>query len=47
MIVNSAFHISAILAIIVGVIILIWPRFLNVAVGLYLVIAGILSLFTF
>ncbi len=36
--------ISAVLAIIVGLIILIWPKSLNIAVGLWLLITGILQL---
>jgi len=36
--------ISGILAVIAGIIILIWPKSLNIAVGLYLLIAGILQL---
>jgi len=38
---------SGILAIIAGIIILIWPRALNIAIGLYLLIVGILTLFDF
>ncbi|MBX4212542.1 DUF3096 domain-containing protein [Candidatus Pacearchaeota archaeon] len=47
MAVSTSITISAILAIIVGIIILIWPKFLNIAVGLYLLIAGFLSIFSF
>lgn len=36
--------ISAILAIIAGILILIWPRILNIAIGLWLLIYGILQL---
>lgn len=36
--------ISGVLAIIFGIIILVWPRSLNIAVGLYLLISGILQL---
>jgi len=36
--------ISAILAIIFGIIILVWPRALNVAVGLWLLIYGFLQI---
>jgi len=36
--------VSAILAILAGVVILIWPKTLNVAVGLWLLISGILQL---
>ncbi|MGV8142466.1 MAG: DUF3096 domain-containing protein [Candidatus Pacearchaeota archaeon] len=39
-----AFTLSAILAIIVGILILIWPKLLRFALGLYLVIFGILQL---
>ncbi|MEK6952461.1 MAG: DUF3096 domain-containing protein [Nanoarchaeota archaeon] len=35
---------SAIFAIIVGVIILIWPKSLNIAIGLWLLITGLLQL---
>jgi hypothetical protein len=35
---------SAVLAIIVGVLILIWPKLIRIALGLYLIIAGILQL---
>lgn len=36
--------ISAILAIIAGIIILIWPRALNLAVAIYLILIGIIGL---
>ena len=36
--------ISAVLAIIVGLLVLIWPKILRVALGLYLMIWGILQL---
>lgn len=36
--------ISGILAIIVGLLVLLFPKFLRIAVGLYLIIAGILQL---
>jgi uncharacterized membrane protein HdeD (DUF308 family) len=36
--------ISAILAIIAGVVILAWPKVLNVVVGLWLLISGVLQL---
>jgi len=39
--------ISAVLAIILGFIILIWPKALNIGVALYLIISGILGLFNF
>jgi len=39
-----AFTISAILAIIVGLLVLIWPKFLRLAVGIYLILFGILQL---
>jgi uncharacterized membrane protein HdeD (DUF308 family) len=39
--------ISGVLAIIVGVLILIWPKILNIAVGLYLLIIGILNILNF
>ncbi|MBX4196506.1 DUF3096 domain-containing protein [Candidatus Pacearchaeota archaeon] len=47
MVVTTSVTISAVLAIIVGIIILIWPKFLNIAVGIYLLIAGFLNLFSF
>jgi uncharacterized membrane protein HdeD (DUF308 family) len=37
--------ITGILAIIVGLLVLIWPKLLRVAVGLYLIIWGILQMF--
>ncbi|MCX6748550.1 MAG: DUF3096 domain-containing protein [Candidatus Pacearchaeota archaeon] len=37
-------QISAILAIVVGALVLVWPKLLRYAVGLYLVIWGILQL---
>lgn len=37
-------HISAILAIIIGILILIWPKILRIGVGVYLVLLGILQL---
>ncbi|MEK6915992.1 MAG: DUF3096 domain-containing protein [Nanoarchaeota archaeon] len=42
--VSVVFTISAILAIIVGILVLVWPKFLRIAIGLYLVIFGILQL---
>ncbi|MBS3072086.1 DUF3096 domain-containing protein [Candidatus Pacearchaeota archaeon] len=36
---------SAILAIIFGIVILIWPRALNMAVALYLILFGVLQFF--
>lgn len=42
--VSIALTLSAILAIIVGILVLVWPKFLRIAVGLYLVIFGILQL---
>jgi len=36
--------ISGVLAIILGIIILIWPKSLNLAIALYLIIIGILQL---
>lgn len=35
---------SAILAILAGIVVLVWPKSLNVAVGLWLLISGILQL---
>jgi len=37
-------HIQPIVAIIAGVLILIWPRLLNYVVALYLIITGVLGL---
>ncbi|MBS3084199.1 DUF3096 domain-containing protein [Candidatus Pacearchaeota archaeon] len=42
--VSLVLTLSAIMAIIVGLLVLIWPKFLRVAVGLYLLIFGILQL---
>ena len=39
--------ISAILAIIFGIVILVWPRALNVIVALYLLLIGVLGLITY
>ena len=36
--------IGAILTIIVGILILVWPRLIRVALGLYLIVIGILAL---
>jgi len=36
---------SAILSILIGIIILIWPKSLNYAVAIYLLLTGILQLF--
>lgn len=38
------FTITAVLAIIFGILILVWPRFLNYFVGIYLILVGILGL---
>jgi hypothetical protein len=35
---------SAILAILAGIVVLVWPKSLNIAVGLWLLISGILQL---
>ena len=40
-------HLSPVLSIIVGVLILIMPRFLNYFVAIYLIIAGLLGLGVF
>lgn len=37
-------NLNAILAIIAGIIILLWPNILGIAVGLFLIISGILNL---
>jgi hypothetical protein len=47
MVTFTSLSISGGLAIIVGIIILIWPRSLNIAVALWLIIQGILSFFSF
>ncbi len=39
-----SFTISAVLAIIIGLIVLIFPKFLRYAIGLYLIVFGILQL---
>jgi len=36
-------YISPILAIIAGILILVWPRFLNYVVGIYLILAGLVG----
>lgn len=36
---------SGVLAIIVGILILIWPKILNYAIGIYLILIGLLQLF--
>ncbi len=40
----GAAHIQPIVAIIAGVLILIWPRVLNYVVAIYLILTGILGL---
>lgn len=35
---------SAIISILAGLLVLVWPKFLRLAIGLYLVIVGILQL---
>jgi uncharacterized membrane protein HdeD (DUF308 family) len=42
--VSLVLTLSAILSIIVGILVLVWPKFLRVAVGLYLLIFGVLQL---
>jgi hypothetical protein len=42
---NIAISISAGLAILIGLLVLVFPKLLRVAVGLYLIIWGILQLF--
>ncbi|MDP2947058.1 MAG: DUF3096 domain-containing protein [Nanoarchaeota archaeon] len=39
------FEISAILAIIIGVIILIWPKIINYAIAIWLIVYGLLRVF--
>jgi len=40
---KKIFDITGILSIIAGIVILIWPNILSFAVGIYLIIIGILS----
>jgi len=40
----TVLHISAILAIIVGILILVWPKILRLGVGIYLILLGVLQL---
>ncbi|MGA9599366.1 MAG: DUF3096 domain-containing protein [Methylocystis sp.] len=40
----GAAHIQPIVAIIAGVLILVWPRLLNYVVAIYLILTGILGL---
>ncbi|MBS3080001.1 DUF3096 domain-containing protein [Candidatus Pacearchaeota archaeon] len=42
--VTTTLAISAILSIIFGILILVWPRFLNYFVALWLIITGLLNL---
>lgn len=42
--VGISLTISAVLAIVLGILILVWPKILRWAVGLYLIIFGILQL---
>ena len=42
-----ALTISAILSIVLGIVILIWPRSLNLAVAFWLLLSGILQLINF
>lgn len=39
--------ISGILAILIGIIVLVWPKTLNYAIGLYLLITGLLQIIQF
>jgi uncharacterized membrane protein HdeD (DUF308 family) len=41
--VSLAFTVSGILAIIIGILVLVFPKLLRVGLGLYLIIAGILQ----
>jgi uncharacterized membrane protein HdeD (DUF308 family) len=43
--VSISLTISAVLAIILGLLVLVWPKILRWAVGLYLIIFGIVQLF--
>ncbi len=45
--VSISLTISAILAIVVGLIVLIWPKVINYAIGFYLIAFGILKLINF
>ncbi len=42
--VSIALTLSAILAIVVGLLVLVWPKFLRISIGLYLIIFGALQL---
>lgn len=44
MVIVTSIKLSAILAIIVGLLILVWPKIIRWALGLYLLAAGILQL---
>jgi len=44
MVVSLVLNIAAILAIVVGIFVLAFPKFLRYAVGLYLIVVGILGL---
>ena len=44
MVVSIAITLSAILAIVLGILVLIFPKFLRLAVGIYLIVAGGLQL---
>jgi uncharacterized membrane protein HdeD (DUF308 family) len=45
--VSLSLTITAVLAILVGLIVLIWPKIINYAIGLYLIAFGILRLIDF
>ena len=42
--VSIALTLSAIMAIIVGILVLVWPKLLRLAIGLYLIVFGVLQL---
>ena len=44
MVVSITLTISAILALVEGILILVFPKFLRIGVGLYLIIVGVLQL---
>ncbi len=42
----AMFVISGVAAIIAGIIVLVWPKSLNIVVGLWLLLSGIVQVFT-
>ena len=43
--VSITLTLSGILAILLGIFVLIWPKFLRYAVGIYLIVVGLLQIF--